>query len=352
MNTDERAREMSGRTLSTAKYRILLVSLSALLFLMLLSAECVGRYDLTIPEVVKILLYNVFHIDIPVTWTSMSQAVVMTLRLPRILGAILVGAALSLSGSAYQGVFKNPLVSPDILGVSSGACVGASVAILMHLNEAWIQILAFVFGVITVLMTILIPRLIKNNSITMLVLSGVIMSGIMGSALGIIKYVADAETELAAITYWQMGSLAKVTIEDIGPVAFPIIIGCILILAMRWQINILSLGENEAKSLGIKTSFVRTVIILCATMLTASAVCTCGTIGWVGLVIPHVGRLLVGPDNTKCIPITLVMGSMFVLIIDTLARSISGLEIPLSILTGIIGAPFYIFILARQRMKL
>lgn len=278
--------------------------------------------------------------------------VIYTLRLPRVAAAILVGGSLSLSGASYQGVFKNPLVSPDLLGVSTGACVGAAIAILLHLNATGIQLLAFGFGLLTVLLTVSIPRLMRNDSLTMLVLSGVIVSGIMGSIMGVIKYVADPETELASITYWQMGSLAKITNSDVLSVSLPILGAMALLIAIRWQINLLSLGDREAKTLGIRIGLTRNIIILCSTLLTACAVCLCGTIGWVGLVIPHLGRILVGPDNIKSIPVSCVLGSIFMLLIDTVARAATTLEIPLSILTGLIGAPFYLYILVKQRMKM
>ena len=288
----------------------------------------------------------------PQSWDAMAENVIYTLRLPRVAAAILVGGSLSLSGASYQGVFKNPLVSPDLLGVSTGACVGAAIAILLHLNATGIQLLAFGFGLLTVLLTVSIPRLMRNDSLTMLVLSGVIVSGIMGSIMGVIKYVADPETELASITYWQMGSLAKITNSDVLSVSLPILGAMALLIAIRWQINLLSLGDREAKTLGIRIGLTRNIIILCSTLLTACAVCLCGTIGWVGLVIPHLGRILVGPDNIKSIPVSCVLGSIFMLLIDTVARAATTLEIPLSILTGLIGAPFYLYILVKQRMKM
>ena len=221
MSANERAREMSGKTVSTRQYRLLLTSLIAALLVSALVALCIGRYEVRISTVVRILLSKLRPTE--ASWEKMQESVVMNLRLPRVIGAILVGSALSLSGASYQGVFKNPLVAPDLLGVSSGACVGASIAILAHTGPVGIQTMAFLFGMLTVGLTVLIPRLIKNNSITMLVLAGVIVSGIMSSIMGIIKYIADPETELASITYWQMGSLAKVTLEDLPAVAIPIV---------------------------------------------------------------------------------------------------------------------------------
>ena len=347
---------MSGRTMSSAKYRMFLLMVILCLIGCTLVALCSGRYTVHLKDAVLVLYSGLRKLlglpELPKTWDAMAESVIYTLRLPRVVAAILVGGALSLSGAAYQGVFKNPLVSPDLLGVSTGACVGAAIAILLHLNATGIQLLAFAFGMLTVGLTVSIPRLMKNDSVTMLVLSGVIVGGIMSSIMGVIKYIADPETELADITYWQMGSLAKVTQSDVLAIILPIVAAAALLIAIRWQINLLSLGAREAKTLGIRIGLTRNIIILCSTLLTACAVCLCGTIGWVGLVIPHLSRILVGPDNVKSIPVSCVLGSIFMLLIDTVARSATTLEIPLSILTGLIGAPFYLYILVKQRMKM
>ncbi|MGN0628373.1 MAG: FecCD family ABC transporter permease [Oscillospiraceae bacterium] len=356
IGAEERARQMSGRTISNSKYRMLIVLMVIILIALALLALCTGRYTVKISDVIKLLWSKFLTLfggeGLEASWDPFAEGVVFTLRLPRIAAAMLIGGALSLSGAAYQGVFKNPLVSPDILGVSTGACVGAAIAILLHLNSVGIQLLAFISGIVTVLLTVAIPKLMRNDSVTMLVLAGVIVSGIMSSLMGVIKYLADPETELADITYWQMGSFAKVTDTDVLTVAVPILAAAALLIAMRWQINILSLGDSEAKTLGVKIGVVRGVIIFCATLLTACAVCICGTIGWVGLVIPHLSRMLVGPDNIKSVPIAFVLGGVFMLVVDTVARALTTLEIPLSILTGLIGAPFYLYILVKQRMKM
>ena len=342
--------------MSSAKYRVFLLMVILCLIGCTLVALCSGRYTVHLKDAVLVLYSGLRKLlglpELPRNWDAMAESVIYTLRLPRVVAAILVGGALSLSGAAYQGVFKNPLVSPDLLGVSTGACVGAAIAILLHLNATGIQLLAFAFGMLTVGLTVSIPRLMKNDSVTMLVLSGVIVGGIMSSIMGVIKYIADPETELADITYWQMGSLAKVTQSDVLAIILPIVAAAALLIAIRWQINLLSLGDREAKTLGIRIGLTRNVIILCSTLLTACAVCLCGTIGWVGLVIPHLSRILVGPDNVKSIPVSCVLGSIFMLLIDTVARSATTLEIPLSILTGLIGAPFYLYILVKQRMKM
>lgn len=342
--------------MSDRKYRFFLLTSIFCLIACALLALCIGRYTIRLRDAVLVLFSGLRQLlglsPVPQSWDAMAENVIYTLRLPRVAAAVLVGGSLSLSGASYQGVFKNPLVSPDLLGVSTGACVGAAIAILLHLNATGIQLLAFGFGLLTVLLTVSIPRLMRNDSLTMLVLSGVIVSGIMGSIMGVIKYVADPETELASITYWQMGSLAKITKSDVLSVSLPILGAMALLIAIRWQINLLSLGDREAKTLGIRIGLTRNIIILCSTLLTACAVCLCGTIGWVGLVIPHLARILVGPDNIKSIPVSCVLGSIFMLLIDTVARAATTLEIPLSILTGLIGAPFYLYILVKQRMKM
>ena len=233
-----------------------------------------------------------------------------------------------------------------------GACVGAAIAILLGMNSLGVQALAFAVGIGAVTLTMLIPRLFRSSSMMMLVLSGVIVRGMMDSVVGVIKYIADPETQLADITYWTLGSLVKVLSSDLFAIAPVIAAGCLMVLLLSWRINILSLGEQEARALGVHVGFVRGVVIICSTLLTASAVCVCGTIGWVGLVIPHLSRITVGQDNTKSIPVSLLMGAIFMVAIDTLARVLTSLELPLSILTGIIGAPFYFMVLAGQRMSL
>ena len=329
---------------------VLITLLVVLLVVVFFIALCAGRYSIRVTEVVRILASSVF--DVTQTWDDRAYGVIFTLRLPRTIGAVLVGAALSLAGAAYQGVFKNPLVSPDLLGVSSGACVGAAIAILLGMNSLGVQTLAFAVGIGAVTLTMLIPRLFRSSSMMMLVLSGVIVRGMMDSVVGVIKYIADPETQLADITYWTLGSLVKVLSSDLFAIAPVIAAGCLMVLLLSWRINILSLGEQEARALGVHVGFVRGVVILCSTLLTASAVCVCGTIGWVGLVIPHLSRITVGQDNTKSIPVSLLMGAIFMVAIDTLARVLTSLELPLSILTGIIGAPFYFMVLAGQRMSL
>ncbi len=313
-------------------------------------AMCVGRYQVSPTAVVQVLLGQVFPIDLS-SYSESTVNVVMRLRLPRMLAALLVGGALALAGAVYQGIFKNPLVSPDLLGVSNGACVGAAISILLGLGLASRQLFAFVGGCAAVFLTTLIPRLMRRDSTIMLVLSGVIVGGFMSSVIGLLKYIADPETQLPDITYWQLGSLAKVTMDTLLMVMPVMLLSAAVLLCMRWRINILSLGDQDAKTLGVNLRRERGIAIVCATLLTACAVCLSGTIGWIGLVMPHVARRIVGTDNTRVLPVAVLLAAIFLLLIDTLARTLTGAELPLGILTGFVGAPFFAAILIRERMQ-
>lgn len=280
------------------------------------------------------------------------ENVVFLIRIPRIAAAVLIGAALSVSGAVYQSTFRNPLVSPDLLGVSSGACVGAAMAILLGFSMRLVQSFAFLGGIAAVLLATFLPKLLRNSSNMMLVLSGIIVSGFMNSVLGITKFFAEEQSELASIVFWQMGSLANISIRQVLSVAPPILFCLLVMLLIAWRLNILSLGEQEAKTVGVNVPHLRGIAVICASLLTASAVCISGTIGWIGLIIPHFGRLICGSDNTKLLPVTILLGGSFLLIIDTFARSATSMEIPLSILSGIIGAPLYAWLLYRQKAKI
>lgn len=312
-----------------------------------LASLVIGRFFIPINEVMNILSFK--FLVLPITWDASMYNVVMEIRLPRVLGAIAVGIALAVSGAAYQGVFRNDLVSPDLLGVSHGASVGACIGILLHLSFYGVAILAFMGGILAVCLTLLLPKLIQNQSRIVLVLCGIIVSGFMAAIIGLLKYIADPDTELQDIVYWQLGSLAKVTWDNLLYV-LPIIIICtIAVLALRWRLNILSLSDQEAQSLGVNVNRERLVIIGISTLLTAAAVCLSGTIGWVGLVIPHLSRMLVGNDHKKLIPATILVSASFLMIADLFARSLTTAEIPLGILCGFIGTPFFAWVLYKQR---
>ncbi len=337
------------RFLDTARFRVVVLLSIIALVVVFAASLAIGQYGVPFWDTFRIVLANIFPIE--ATWDSIQEAVVMTLRFPRTIAAIIIGGALALSGATYQSIFKNPMVSPDLLGVSAGACVGAAIAMLMNQGSAVIQLGAFAGGIIAVAITTAIPRLIRNESTTVLVLSGIVIASLMSSIMSIIKFIADTETQLPEITYWMMGSFAYVTIKDMLPVLPTILIPLIITLLMRYRLNVLSLGDNEAKSLGINLRTTRGLFILCSTLITASCVCLSGTIGWVGLVIPHAARMLIGSDNKKMLPLAMIIGGIFMLIIDILCRTLTSAELRLGILTGIIGAPFFIFILAKQRRQ-
>ena len=301
-----------------------------------------GRYTIPPSDVIDTLLNN--------SQNEIQHNIIFNLRLPRILAAILVGAALAVAGTTYQGIFRNPLVSPDILGVSNGACIGAAIAILMGVGMLGVQTFAFAGGLIAVLLTMNLPRLIQRDSTIVLVLSGIIVSGFMMASLGLIKYLADPETQLADIVYWQLGSLTKSNYDNLMILAPIIVLTTAVLLAMRWRINVLSLGDREAKLIGANIRFERGMMVCAATLLTASAVCLSGTIGWLGLVIPHLARLFIGDNNVKSLPIAALIGAIFLLMVDTFARNLYVQEIPLGILTGFIGAPFFAWVLIKQKV--
>lgn len=331
-------------------FLIVFLLLITLLFVFAVAALCVGHYSLQPVKCLQILFNKLFGLN--GDWNIVDENVLLDIRLPRIFGAILIGACLSISGASYQSVFQNQLVSPDILGVSSGACIGAALGIIWGLPRYFIMLCSFSSGVLTVGVTVLIPKFLKSTSNIMLVLSGIIVGGITSSIMGIIKYIADPIDELPRITYWTMGSLDSVDFNTLLVAIIPALLCLILLVRMSWWIDIISMGEKDAKTLGANVKLIRITVILCSTMLTALSVSMCGTISWIGLIIPHFARLLIGPNNTKLIPVTALLGAIFLLVVDTVARTIALVELPLSIVTGFIGAPCYALFLYRQRTRL
>lgn len=326
------------------------VLLFAVLLVCIVLAACVGKYPVSPGESLRIMVSAL--IGKGGSANEMTVNVVLGLRVPRILASVIVGGALSMSGAAYQGIFKNPLVSPDFLGVSSGACIGAAVAILMSLSAAYISVFAFIFGIVAVLITVAIPAVMDNRTNVMLVLSGIIVGTAMSSILGFIKYIADPNTQLASITYWTMGSFSYITLADLFAVLPIILIPGVILVLMAWWIDVLSMGEDEARTLGARVGLIRGITIICATLLTAGSVCIAGTISWVGLIVPHFGRMAVGPSNRKLLPMCALLGGLFMLAVDTLTRTIGTTEMPVSILTGVLGAPIFCWLLFRQRREL
>ncbi len=274
--------------------------------------------------------------------------ILQNIRIPRSFASFMVGACLSVAGLVYQTTFNNKLVSPDILGVSSGCCVGAGIAILLGMSAGLIRIMAFVFGFIAVSIAILLPRLFRNHSALTLVLSGIIVGSFMDSILAIIKYIADRNEKLADIVFWIMGSLAGIQMDEVLSSTLINIFPFIILLLIGWRINVISLGMEEAQSLGINYKRNRLIIIACSTLLTANCVSISGNVGWIGLVIPHIARAFVGDDARKAMPVAALCGGLFLMIVDILSRLVSVNEIPLSIITGFIGAIIYTAVLAKR----
>ncbi|HOB17468.1 MAG TPA: iron ABC transporter permease [Candidatus Methanoculleus thermohydrogenotrophicum] len=284
------------------------------------------------------------------TWGASEQTVVFRIRLPRVIAAMLVGGGLSLAGASFQGLFRNPLVSPDILGVAAGAGFGAALGILVSGNPWVIQVSAFAFGIVAVAVTYGIGRVYHNSSTLILVLAGIIVGSLFSALLSLAKYVADPYDTLPAIVFWLMGSLSSVSNTDIIAVAPPILLGSLCLYLIRWRINLLSLGEEEAQALGLDTKRMTVVLIVASTIITASAVCISGIIGWVGLVVPHIGRMLVGPDFRNLVPVSAILGASFLLVVDDIARTLTATEIPLGILTALVGAPFFAYLLTQKKV--
>jgi len=306
-----------------------------------------GRYQLSLYDMYCLLLYKVANIPVPEDMQTL-EIVMWLVHVPRSLMAVLVGASLAVSGAVFQGLFRNPLVSPDILGVSAGAGFGAALAILLVGGSVIaIEFSAFVFALLAVLVAYQIGKR-GNSSITTLVLAGVIVSSVFTAGLSFLKYVADPYEQLPAIVFWTMGGFNYIVWADFIR-AFPLaFIGMLLIYLLRWQLNPMAMGDEEAMTLGINVHQIRSVYIILATIIVAVSIAACGTIGWVGLVVPHMARMITGPDHKILIPFSAIMGATFMLIMDTLARSMTGAEIPISIITSFIGAPFLAYLLLKQ----
>ena len=337
---------------TVTKFAVAKIMLLPIVLVIVALISCtIGSYPVPIETVINIIAAK--FVDIPPIWTPDMEIIMWKIRLPRILAAMLVGAALSAAGAAYQGLFKNPMVSPGILGVSAGASFGAAIAILFSFNMIGIQMSAFVGGMLAVSITYLIGiTLGKNGDATLImILAGIIVGTLFTSFVSLAKYVADPYTKLPTITYWLMGSLASVNMPDVLIAGIPIVIGLIVLTLIRWNLNVMSFGDEEAKTLGINTEIIRLVVIFCATLISSSAVAISGIIGLVGLIVPHLARLIVGPNYNVLLPMSIGMGSLFLLLVDDLARTMYTVEIPLGILTSMIGAPIFLFLLISNRRK-
>ena len=304
-------------------------------------AVMIGPYSLSPGQTVMALLGR---------GDAQASIVVWNIRVPRVAAALLVGAALAAAGASYQALFRNPLVSPDILGVSAGAGLGAVAGIFLSLPVAAIQASAFVGGMAAVGFVTLVATMVRNTDRTLtLVLIGVVIGALAGAATSLLKVMADPYDQLPAITFWLLGSLAAITTDDILPALPMVLVGLVPLALLRWRINVLSLGDEEARALGIEVGRTRLLVIAAATLITASVTALAGVVGWVGLVIPHIARMLVGPGFGRLLPVSVLIGAGYLLIVDTLARTIAQVEVPLGILTAVIGAPFFVWLLARGR---
>lgn len=310
----------------------------------------IGRYPVYPDTLLKILLSSIFPIK--TTWPAQAETVVFQVRLPRVFMAAMIGGGLSCAGAAYQGIFKNPMVSPDVLGASSGAGLGAALGLFFALGYNGVTISAFLFGLGAVGIVCLISSRVKNNPVLGLVLSGMMISSLASAAVSFLKLVADPTNTLPVITYWLMGSLASIRQKDVMFAAPWILVGILPIYLLRWRINVLSLGEDEARSMGINARKLRFIIVVSATLITSAAVSVSGHIGWVGLVIPHFARMLVGSDYRRLLPASLLMGGSFLLIVDNFARLLATSEIPIGILTAFVGAPFFLYLILREGNRL
>ncbi len=306
---------------------------------------CAGRMQVPVSDVIS----SVIAIFTGKKDNIQNYSIIVNLRLPRILMAVIVGAGLTCAGDTFQALFSNPLATPDILGVTSGTCVGAILAIIMSCSILETQLIALVFGLVSVAFTIKIAGKNRDGSMVFLVLAGVIASSLFNAIGSLLKYTADPQDKLPEITYWLMGSFTSATYEKIMIGSPLIIAGIIVIYLLRWRLNILALSEDEAKASGIDIKKTRMIFIVASTIITASSVSMCGQVGWIGLLIPHCSRMLVGSNNRYVVPVSISLGASFMIIIDTLSRTVSVIELPLSVLTAIIGAPVFISLLNRNR---
>ncbi|MCC6470391.1 MAG: iron ABC transporter permease [Alphaproteobacteria bacterium] len=328
--------------------RLGLAGSAAAFLVLVLVAFAIGRYPVAPGELAALLWAKASGgtTDLP----GAVEAVVFRIRGPRILGAVLAGAALAAAGSAYQGLFRNPLVSPDILAVSSGAALGAVLGIFLSLDAFSIQALAFVFGLAAVGAVYAVANAVRGHDpVLVLVLAGVVLGALLGSCVALLKYLADPYNQLPAITFWLLGSLAGVTAADVGAALPAVALGLAPLVLLRWRMNLMALGDEEARALGVHVGRLRLAVIAGATLMTAAVVSIAGVVGWVGLLIPHVARLIVGPDFARLLPVAVLLGAGYMLGVDTLARTMARAEVPLGVLTAFIGTPLFIWLLATAR---
>lgn len=315
------------------------------LVLLTLGSMAIGKYWVPPGTILRALAAGLIGVDANVD--PIQQTVIWNVRLPRVMAGLLIGAALAAAGATYQGLFRNPLVSPDILGVSAGASLGAVLAIFLRMPVPVIQAMSFCGGLLAVGAVYAVGAAVRGRDpVLTLVLAGVAIGAVVGAGISLIKILADPYDQLPAITYWLLGSLTAVNRADVAAILPAMILGLLPLVLLRWRMNVMTLGDEEAQTLGVDTRVTRLALIVGATLITAASVSIAGIVGWVGLVIPHIARLLVGPDFRRLLPASIMLGGGYMLVVDTLARSIALTEIPLGILTAVVGAPFFLWLLA------
>lgn len=338
---------MTSPSLSRRTPKTTIGVLFALLLLSAIAALGIGRYDIPFGRVVEILLASFHNPHVPITPSEAN--VVFTIRLPRILLTLLAGASLALSGATMQGLFRNPLVGPQVMGVSSGAAFGGVLAILFELTRYGLLSSAFAFGLSALVLVYILNGVVARRNVLALVLAGIIVSGLYGALVSLVQYLADTEDKLPAMVFWLLGSFATASWEKLLLVVPPMLIGSIALLGMRWRVNLLSVGDEDARALGVKVEPLRWFILILVSCIVASQVAVSGIIGWVGLVVPHMARLLVGPDHRVMMPASVIVGALYLLVIDTVARTATSSEIPLGILTALIGTPVFALVLRQTQ---
>lgn len=334
---------MSKKKGQPIKYKSRFSILLACFIVVFFGSFMLGKYPIMPDELIRIIASRFF--DVQQTWPDAAENVVFQIRLPRVIAGGMIGASLAVAGVSYQGMFQNPMVSPGVLGASNGAGCGAAIAIVMGLSYYSISAMAFVFGLGAVFLAYGISRVSKINPVLAMILAGMLISSLFGSITSFVKLIADTESALPAITYWLMGSLVSIQPKDVEFAIIPMLIGMVPLILLRWRINLLTVGEEEALSMGIDTTRLRFVVIVCATLLTSISVAISGVIGWIGLVIPHFCRMLFGYDYRKLIPTNMLFGATFLIVVDNVARMVTTAEIPIGILTSFIGAPIFVYLI-------
>lgn len=335
------------RIKSDDHFKAKIIGLVCFTLVLFFASFLVGRFAISPITVINIILSQFY--SIPQNWDTTLNTVVLQVRLPRIVLGIIVGGALSVAGASYQTLFKNPMASPDILGVSAGAAFGAALAMLNDASWWQIQSSAFIFGIIAVAAAYTIASVFSSNMITVLILSGIVVSSLFQSLLTIVKTLADTNNALPNITYWLMGSLGKAKNEDVLIMLPALAFSLLLIFIFRSQINVLAAGEDEARTMGVNVTLVKLVVVASSTLMTVSAVSVCGIIGWVGMVVPHIARMLTGASFSKLAVTSFFIGGAFLLIIDNVVRGIEGVELPLGVLTALVGTPVFVLLLSRVK---